>query len=1131
MHYPHWLFELCLFSENGREKLLALIKSVQDHIAEHPTVPLANLARTLSSCSPKTDRLAITATDPEDLNRKLNLVLDKLSNAGYSDFQIKNEDIFFATAKKPRPLPVKTAFLFPGYGSYYLGMLADLYQCFPSVKSWFDQLDEMFKDTPDFIPSELIVCSPTSLTSNQRERLTRYLTDFSNGAQCGLTASFALFEILNGLKIRSDVMVGHSNGENAALVASGVLHFQSKKLLLKAIHELSIKFKKILDRTPTGVFLSVSTLNNNSLKDLVNSFAGNLHLAMDNCPHQCVLFGSVEDIDKAAGILTSAGNICQRLPFNQPYHTSLFKTQEKILNETYNSLDFREGQTPLYSCSTAQPFPGNASPIRQTAIKQWTHQVQFCKTIENLYRNEGIRNFIEVGPNGTLTSFVDDTLREHEHFAISGNLENRSGLRQIQNLAAQMFIKGNEVDLDFFFNFRNVPKVDLFSSNFLSTGDQKNAAKMETNPFPQNIQTVDNKSKTSIENPRLKILLGYFELNRRFLDGQEKALELLSNNLNGKISTREKIEKVVQNKSPHDNDFPLLGKIIKIDSKQLYSERLFNIQTDLFLRDHTFGRKNQHWSADIFPLAVVPFSISMEIAAEAACFLAGDSQKIIRIAATRGHRWLTLDNDLLAVGISAEFIANGEIKVRLFDLGKSDGSEPRLAFEAIVHLEKNYQTTPPPKIKLRDEVSSGNITDEEFYGKFVFHGPCFQSFRKTIAVAKQGIEAELTIPLSENFFKSTQNPHFQTPAGLLDVAGQLVCLWLLENGCREFSLFPFYVELFEQYGAPIVSGEQIRSRVRIPSTTQTMTVADFEFIDKANQVRARLKGFQFRNYREPLVCKLFQLQNKFSNSNAFSVPFLQNETHTVCRRFNLASEPLLIDGQGIWTNVLAKLVLDDYERNFFSSLPKKGPRRTEWLIGRVVAKEAVCQWAQENAGIELLPISVRIESDKNGKPIVQCAALKAKNITPNISISHCEKDVVAVAIGTEHKIGIDIENITVRKSVDWLRNVFTASELEFVKTGTSTDLLPLWCVKEAASKALGTGLNGNPKNWEIIDYDPEAGKANVEYSGQQLSIRLFYKNELILAVCQNTRSEKKDEMEFHNGSFEVSMEESSLISG
>ena len=134
-------------------------------------------------------------------------------------------------------------------------MLADLYQCFPSVKSWFDQLDEMFKDAADFIPSELIVCSPTSLTSNQRERLTRYLTDFSNGAQCGLTASFALFEILNRLKIRSDVMVGPVR-RKAALVASGVLHISIEKLMLKLFMSFQSSLKN--SRPDTDRLFSVS---------------------------------------------------------------------------------------------------------------------------------------------------------------------------------------------------------------------------------------------------------------------------------------------------------------------------------------------------------------------------------------------------------------------------------------------------------------------------------------------------------------------------------------------------------------------------------------------------------------------------------------------------------------------------------------------------------------------------------------------------------------------------------------------------------------------------------------------------------------------------------------------------------
>ena len=44
------LFEYVFFSEMD-VKTITLI-SREDYIAEHPLVPLANLARTLSSCSP-----------------------------------------------------------------------------------------------------------------------------------------------------------------------------------------------------------------------------------------------------------------------------------------------------------------------------------------------------------------------------------------------------------------------------------------------------------------------------------------------------------------------------------------------------------------------------------------------------------------------------------------------------------------------------------------------------------------------------------------------------------------------------------------------------------------------------------------------------------------------------------------------------------------------------------------------------------------------------------------------------------------------------------------------------------------------------------------------------------------------
>ncbi|RJF80239.1 hypothetical protein D3874_27610, partial [Oleomonas cavernae] len=60
------------------------------------------------------------------------------------------------------------------------------------------------------------------------------------------------------------------------------------------------------------------------------------------------------------------------------------------------------------------------------------------------------------------------------------------------------------------------------------------------------------------------------------------------------------------------------------------------------------------------------------------------------------------------------------------------------------------------------------------------------------------------------------------------------------------------------------------------------------------------------------------------------------------------------------------MVLGRAERARFNALPQQGPRREEWLMGRLAAKDAVRDWYRLRTGTELTPADVEIDSDEHG---------------------------------------------------------------------------------------------------------------------------------------------------------------------
>jgi phosphopantetheinyl transferase len=64
-------------------------------------------------------------------------------------------------------------------------------------------------------------------------------------------------------------------------------------------------------------------------------------------------------------------------------------------------------------------------------------------------------------------------------------------------------------------------------------------------------------------------------------------------------------------------------------------------------------------------------------------------------------------------------------------------------------------------------------------------------------------------------------------------------------------------------------------------------------------------------------------------------------------------------------------------------------------------------------------------------------------------------------------------------------------------------MVGLWCAKEAAAKANGTGLEGVPNQWAITHYSMDSHQVNVSHNKETFNVKLWYQDNEILAVCQS----------------------------
>jgi len=452
-----WDTEAFVLQANDREHLRRRALTLAAFLEQHPDVPLADLAFTLStSVQPGGVRLALVSDSTSDLLKKLNRAADRLADPKCKQIRDGN-GVYFTS--EPLAEQGTVAFLYPGEGAQYLDMLADLCRAFPEVErafAWCDELAESAGRAHESLRRTLHL--PADASSGERAAAEAELRRLGPSIFGVLIADLALTDLLRNLHVPGAAVAGHSAGELAALLVAGIL---------KSVDETGSRIVSVMDLMerleneaggPDVALLAVG-----AGKPAVVAIESALHtqathIAMDNCPHQCVAVGPAAEIAAIEAALAERGTISERLPFRRPYHTPLFEPWMKPFRDLFDQIPFEAGHTPAYCCSTGERFPEDPAALRDLTVNHWVSPVEFTKMIETMHA-DGVRLFVEAGPRGNLSAFVEDILRGKPFAAIPANTARKSGPTQINHLVAQLAAHGVPVNLGHLYAHRDVSLV------------------------------------------------------------------------------------------------------------------------------------------------------------------------------------------------------------------------------------------------------------------------------------------------------------------------------------------------------------------------------------------------------------------------------------------------------------------------------------------------------------------------------------------------------------------------------------------------------------------------------------------------------------------------------------------------
>ena len=449
---PRWDSEAVLLGAEDRAGWVALAGALLDWLdaGVNATVDLKDLAYTLNTGQGRFPfRVGLVATSAADLREKLRAAVARISDPGCKSVRDAKGTYFWA---EPLGGPGRLAFLYPGEGSQYPGMLADLCPHFPEVRRQLDTVDRVARERGlERLPSEQLFATAPGGESQ--------LWALGTAVSVVLSTQWALHQLLARLGLRPDAVVGHSSGEFIALAAAGIV--RADRSFEDGLGDLGTVFEGFekLGTVPAASLVAVAAAKER-VEAALAGFGDSIRVAIDNCPHQVVIAGSPDAAAAAVALLRSQGMICEELPFQRAYHTPDFERALGPVRDFFHNLPMRPSATRLYSCAVAAPAGPDVESVRRLAVEQWVSPVAFRPTVEAMYA-DGVRLFVEVGARGSLTGYVEDTLRGRPHFAVAANLPRRSGLTQLNHLVAALYAHGVDLKPDDLYARRRPRRIDL----------------------------------------------------------------------------------------------------------------------------------------------------------------------------------------------------------------------------------------------------------------------------------------------------------------------------------------------------------------------------------------------------------------------------------------------------------------------------------------------------------------------------------------------------------------------------------------------------------------------------------------------------------------------------------------------
>ncbi|MFJ5920981.1 type I polyketide synthase [Kitasatospora sp. NPDC092948] len=339
-------------------------------------------------------------------------------------------------------LPGRSVLVFPGQGSQWVGMAAEL---LVGSEVFAGRMAECGRALAPFVDWSL------GEALGSEALLAR--VDVVQPVLWAVMVSLA--EVWRSFGVVPDAVVGHSQGEIAAAVVAGGLSIDD------GARVVALRSRAVAALTGSGGMASVP-LPVEAARERLAPWAGRLSVAAVNGPSSVAVAGDADAVTALVEELLEEGVWATRIETDYASHSAHVEELRERLLSDLAGITPRSGAVPYYSSVT-----GGLLDTKALDAEYWYRNIRQTVEFERATRAllaAGHRVFVESSPQPALMYAIEDTAADAgapETLVLDTLRRGAGGLRRLQLALAEAHVRGLRIDWERLFAGTGAQRVDL----------------------------------------------------------------------------------------------------------------------------------------------------------------------------------------------------------------------------------------------------------------------------------------------------------------------------------------------------------------------------------------------------------------------------------------------------------------------------------------------------------------------------------------------------------------------------------------------------------------------------------------------------------------------------------------------